>query len=589
MNGGLGLSQGHRALAAAGAIALAWCCYGIATIHQHGVTLDETSIFYGGDRTLFFLTHPTVPGALALQQGGEPQGFHSRFPRFPDFADTWHYPVLPGLLMSLTNALFHEGLGWVDDLDGHHLGLILWHGVGLFAFGFYACRLLGLRAGACAALAYALYPSIVGFAFNNPKDLPATDFYGATLLAAAAGLSQRRPRDLWAAGVLCGLSLASKLNGVFALTTLAVWLLGTGRLSRTARSELRADRLWTPLCALPVVAFGVFWLTWPWLWFGTPLDWVSRLLEYARFYLVFSHSARPTFTLFAFKAVFAMTPPLVLALAALGLGYLFTRRCALRPLRRLFLLWLMLPLLRITLPFSEFYDANRHFIEYIGALCALAGIGAGAVLELLDRLPRARALQATAVAAMTYVLWLPLRDYRPYEGAYFNGFVGGLGGAQAQALFFMQAPPHDSRASGAEGDFWNSSLRDALELARQIVPAGATLATCGPSSVNVQANLTAPVRYSFANWRDPHADYIYFMARECYCKQSDLRHAEEERPVIVRVTRGGGLIYEILGPKVPYALPPVSPHTRYEQLPHYPTRRAPPPRRPARRVPQTSP
>lgn len=565
------------ALAGALLIALGWLAYGAATVGQHGVTLDETSILYGGDRTLFFLTHPWVHDALAFDQPNDPAGFHCRFERFPDFADTWHYPAMPGVWMAASNAVFHDWLGWTDDIDGHHLGLLALHALGLFVLAIYACKLLGRRAGLSAAFLYALYPSIVGYAFNNPKDLPASDFYTAALLAAGSAFHHRRPRDLWASGVLVGLSLSSKLNGVFAIATLALWLL----LLRPTRQELRAAGLFRPLCWLPAVAFAVFFLLWPWLWYGTPLTWAKHLFEYLRFYGTFSHSARASFTAFPFRAAGAMTPPLVLGLAALGTVRLFRRDFALRPLRWLFLLWLGLPLLRVALPFSEFYDGNRHFIEYIGALCALAGLGAGWILEASAR--RWRGSELVWASCFAAVLWQPLVAYRPFEGTYFNGFVGGLGGAQEEALFFMLSPPHDSRASGSEGDFWNSSLRGALSLAAHLLPPGAVLGTCGPSVVNVRANLTAPPPFRVTSWRDGRADYLYFMGRECYCKQSDLRKAETERPVVARVTRGGGLIYEILGPRSPYPLPPVSPHSRYEDLPHYPTRRAPPQHRRRRR------
>ncbi|HUB07196.1 MAG TPA: hypothetical protein VMB50_09345, partial [Myxococcales bacterium] len=107
----------RAALLGAALIALAWLVYGVATVSEHGMTLDETSIFYAGDRTLFFLTHPGVPGALDFVANHEPTGFTSRFARFPDFADPWHYPVLPGLIMAVTNWLFGARLG--SDIDGH--------------------------------------------------------------------------------------------------------------------------------------------------------------------------------------------------------------------------------------------------------------------------------------------------------------------------------------------------------------------------------------------------------------------------------------------------------------------------------------
>src|SRR5262249_61075945 len=88
----------------------------------------------------------------------------------------------------------------------------------------HATSRVGTSAGLAASLALVLFPCAFGHSFNNPKDWPAAMFYGVTVLAAGAGFLGGRPRALLAAGVYGGLSLASKLNGVFAVGALAAWL-----------------------------------------------------------------------------------------------------------------------------------------------------------------------------------------------------------------------------------------------------------------------------------------------------------------------------------------------------------------------------
>src|SRR6187455_883703 len=136
-------------------IALAWLVYGLVGLHAHGTTSDEPSLFYAADRTLFWLLHPRTPHALDFA-GPEPTGFASDYVRFPTWEDPMHYPVFPSLVGAITSAIFHDGLGWLDVVDGHHLGLVLLNAIALWLFGRWALRLLGTTAGVAATVALAL-------------------------------------------------------------------------------------------------------------------------------------------------------------------------------------------------------------------------------------------------------------------------------------------------------------------------------------------------------------------------------------------------------------------------------------------------
>ena len=70
----------------------------------------------------------------------------------------------------------------------------------------------------------ALFPCALGHSFNNAKDWPSAQFYGVTVLAAATAILEERPRALMGAGVWLGVALAAKLNPVFAVVTILLWL-----------------------------------------------------------------------------------------------------------------------------------------------------------------------------------------------------------------------------------------------------------------------------------------------------------------------------------------------------------------------------
>ncbi len=143
----------------------------------------------------------------------------------------------------------------------------------------------------------------------------------------------------------------------------------------------------------------------------------------------------------------------------------------------------------------------------------------------------------------------------------FNWLTGGLGGAQQQRCSYV--PGEDWRSPGTEGDYWHASIRDFLSHVGPIVPPDQVISVCGTMYVQAVANWRRPEQLHYADRRED-ATYLYAAPRESFCSWADIRDLESQRPVLLRVTRDGGLIYEIMGPEVSYPLPPVSPRTAYD-------------------------
>jgi hypothetical protein len=539
------------------AIAFLALMYSLATMGGHGITYDESALYHAGDRTLYWLQHLGEPDALRLDRPAPPS-FHSDFERFPDPQDPFHYPVFPGFVGALTNWIFNTRLRILNTIDGHHLGVILIHVTALWLYCVYASRLLGRGAGVAATIALALFPSAVGHSFNNPKDWPCAEFYGLFVLALGVGVIEARFRELLMAGVFLGLAFSAKMNAVFALATMIAWT-PIAYVLLYFRRPLPVGPV-AGYLLIPYVAGSLFFALWPWLYQGRVNEWWQHLNEYVTFMVNYGAGSRPTWTTYSWACLLFMSPPLVLATAGIyaAMGWSGDRRAQVA--YALLVLWLLVPIGRIAMPRSNFYDGNRHFIEYVPALCTMAGAGAAWIgSQLLARARTARVVQmarrpcaeyvvaAVAAVAISFLVW-PVIEYRPYEAAYFNDLIGGLGGAQRRALFAM-APPADRRVNGTEGDYWLSSMREGLVLASKYVPSGEPIGMC-PGGDLIPA-------LPHANWpgkRKPlvtavsnDVRVVYVAPRESLCGFARIRELEAERPILHRIERGGGLIYEILG------------------------------------------
>jgi hypothetical protein len=547
------------------ALALLAFTWGVATMSRYGVTFDSPSLFYAGDRTLFALLHPDVTRALdLLDDKYEPVGFTSEFAPSPERIDIVHYPAFPGIVCALTNTLFHVRFHWLDTIDGHQVGLVLLHALALFGYAWYGTRLFGRRAAVIATLLLATFPCALGHSFNNPKDWPSAQFYGLTMLAAGLGVVERRPRHVTAAGVLLGVALSCKLNGIFALAALAAWIPIAWAMLYWRRRKVTPGLVGSVLAA-PYLAFVFFFWAWPWLHHGDVREWLDNLVRYLQFMVKFGVVDRHAPSSYPLRILLFTTPPVVLAGALVtGLtGFWRSRERAAK--WALLVLWAGLPVARSCTPTAFFYDQNRHYIEYVPGLCMMAGVGLSALgsgcARLADRWKLGGGLRVgaagVACAALAACMVWPIAQYHPYETTYFNALAGGLGRAQRRGLLYEPKPLEG--ASEDECDFWYQSLREALRRLVPLMKPGDTVSALGPWSTQLFENWPGPGPLPFAPTRD-EATWLVAYPRHWH----SFHELEGERPVVWRELRAGGVVFELLGPVDGKRHEWVSPRTRYD-------------------------
>ncbi len=355
------------------------------------------------------------------------------------------HPPLNDILASFSNYIFYQKLGIMSDVNSYHLfeisaGALLILVVYVFASSYY-----GIFAGIVASLSLFLYPLFLGETHFNIKDPPEAAFYGLTILTFFLGITKKSWKWILFSSVACGFALGTKFNIVFLPFILVPWLIAY-LIPKIKFSKIipfvknRKGLLIALLLYLPV-AFTVFFASWPYLWNNTwqhlalVIDYYKSVgtgYNYQSSYLLsFGWNTYP------FIWIFYTTPPVTLFLSGIGiLSSFFLFRKEKNKISFLFLLWFILPVLRVSWPGSSIYGGIRQIMEYVPAMALLAGVGAQMICQVLVKLfgKKIRLLAILLILLSFIPLILVLIRLHPNENLYFNSFIGGLKGAKANNI-----------------------------------------------------------------------------------------------------------------------------------------------------------
>jgi len=346
----------------------------------------------------------------------------------PWLYDWYESHPLGALLSAASCRLLWGRLALVPSLAAHNVPIVLLVGLLLWVLVAAAARRWGLIAGTGTALALLLAPRFLCDAFNNLKDTPEAVLYTLALLTWAAALRRGRWLLFVAAGALTGLALAQKANALFLPPQVLIFVL-LANVLRRRRGEARLVLPWRALLLAALTGIACWLLCSPMLWVD-PLGRFRVQLNY------FAGQGRQSFVAQDFDALRAFlctTPPVLLLLAAAGAAN--GRACGEQ--RLLFGLGVLFPVARTLLPGAINFDGVRHFLEFMPCLAVLAGLGLDLVLREAARRfaaawrPAARAAAGALLAAalLAPAAWACV-DTWPFGNCYWNGFAGGLSGAQ---------------------------------------------------------------------------------------------------------------------------------------------------------------
>ena len=327
-----------------------------------GLTLDESfNIEQGVYLFDSFLHH----GPLLFTPDGAEEVFGAKtyFPDHPPLAR-----FMLGAAHQLTSWAIPGSETTFYNVPAARLGSCFFLALTVLLLMEFARRRYGLATAIWSAVALLLMPRVIGHARIAAQESTTTFFWllaVVPLLSWWTKLAAPTSRQSLIAGLLFGLMLAAKIQGVFLPPLVVAWSLW--------RFRLQAIR---PLAIWGLTGFVVFWILWPWLW----LDPIDHFSEY-----VIKTSKRPILYVwylgqrFADKSVpfhypfvilFATTPfAVTVPVAWRFFAGRFDRA------EQLALATIVFPLLVFALPGTPIYDSVRLFLIVTPMLALMAGRG----------------------------------------------------------------------------------------------------------------------------------------------------------------------------------------------------------------------
>jgi hypothetical protein len=363
------------------------------------------------------------------------------------YGDLYNYGAVFDMAAAVANRLLPFGVFETRHLLNAIVGL-----VGVAGCWKLGRRLGGPRAGFIAALFVLLTPNYYGQMFNNPKDIPfAVGCIWATyyLIRLIPVLPSPPLRLVIKLGVATGLAMAVRIGGLLLLCYLGLLLASFALWQAIAAQRVQVlietgwSIFWRVFLPTVAIAYPLMLVFWPWAQ-SAPISHPLSALA------VFSHEIFQARTLFDGQLLSAYTlpwtylptyiglalPELILALllaAPMVAGLALARRQVWQCERVLALFVLgfaiVFPVAYAIAVKAVLFNGMRHFIFVLPPIAVSAALVAELGLRRLAgfeyRRPIYAALGLYWLAHVAIMVML-----HPDEYVYYNGFVGGVAGAE---------------------------------------------------------------------------------------------------------------------------------------------------------------
>jgi len=436
------------------------------TLSDYGINWDEPAHYMRGQAYLYYLLtgKENYKELLRVKSHYEKSSFYE-IPKDVEYEDTsqfrrsiyqydredkvrytYHYyaqfdgghPPINGILASLSNHIFYQKLGWLDDIQSYHLFIIVTSTVLVCSIFFFVTQYFGLFSGVIASLSLILYPLFFSESHFNIKDPVETTFFTLTLFTFFKGITSNSWKWILASAAFTGLALGTKLNIIFISLILGPWLLlyKWNKIKKMKWPFTKGVSI--SLFLLPIISFLIFYLSWPFLWqdFKNVLSILSYYQDIgSRLYQPTDYILFRAINTYAWKWVLFITPLSTLLLFILGIIYTINSGFKEKTkLSLLILFWFLVPLLRVSTPTAGIYGGVRQVMEYIPAMAILTGIGAIQGIRYLFKIIKLKPESLKKIKWILLIIFVPITikivSIHPNENVYFNPLIGGLSGAR---------------------------------------------------------------------------------------------------------------------------------------------------------------
>lgn len=425
--------------------ALIYFLVAFLTLKDYGISWDEILHFSRGQAYLYyFLTGKTnykdLPSASLQGTFGEPK--NTSVPRRSFFQlNDYHngdyfiheggggHPPINDNLAALSNYIFFQKLGIFDDISSYHLFNIAVSALLVFIVVFFALEAFGIFPAIVSFLALCTYPLFWAESHFNIKDPPLAAFFAGFVWAFYKSLKNFSLKWLALSILFFSFGLGTKFNILFAIPVVVIYVI-----YRYGKNIIKVissiPKIYVILLVLtPLISLGILTISWPFLWH----DWLNHIVEVFKFYKDVGTATNyqsqnfyiAGFNLFPILWIIFTTPPVTLILFLLGIISAIIKRKEHNSVFILWLLWFLVPILRVTFPGSSIYGGIRQISEFIPAMTLLAALGTYQVILWLRKIKVTPILIILSFLCPIFVLF----KMHPNENVYFNFLIGGLHGA----------------------------------------------------------------------------------------------------------------------------------------------------------------
>lgn len=356
------------------------------------------------------------------------------------------HPAISDMLMALSNRIFYEKMGIFGDIESYHLYIIFVSALTVFFIYLFAEKIFGLTVAIFSSISLALYPFYFAESHFNIKDPVQSGFFTIAIISLYMFVTGRAKVRWYILLILSVfLALGTKWNIAFMPFIILPWLLVMLR-KKEIKAFVLSYRFGIYLIAGIILPFILLIGFWPFLWTDT----LNKLLQTFSFYsgLAIKNPIIDTpspyalplgFNLLAILRAVTMTPTVLLIFFFTGLLAICIQKIHTKYHAGLLLiLWMLIPILRVSRQDIDSVGSIRHFMEFIPPMAIIASLGISLVVNRLSKtFPKINRSYILSFSFFLYLLsssWTLIKIH-PNENLYFNILTAGTKGATKNQLY----------------------------------------------------------------------------------------------------------------------------------------------------------